>query len=154
MSRETTNRIVFILSLLGFGVSVYLTLAHLGIATIPCGREAPCEKVARDSFARGLGIPGLEAIPTAAFGAGMYVAMAALSMLRAAGLDSMRERRAIGAEWALAAMGVAISGFLSYREAFIIHAWCWLCVTSAVIVTMLCILTSYELLNKRTVQFP
>jgi uncharacterized membrane protein len=144
MSRDVSNRAIFILSLLGFGVSVYLTLAHMGLAYIPCGREKPCEVVSHDPFARGLGIPALQAIPTAVFGAVTYVILTVLSLFRATGPSPQKERAAMGIQWVLCIAGVATSGYLTYREAFVIHAWCWLCVTSAVIITILFSITTYE----------
>lgn len=148
MSRAVSNRIVFILSLLGLGVSVYLTLAHLGQVGMPCTKHGGCELVAEDDFAKGLGIPALKAIPTAAFGALTYLVMAGLSVMRLAGA-CQTERRAAAAQWLFALLGLAMSGYLTYREAFVIHAWCWMCVTSAIIVTLLAIVTTWERFSDR-----
>lgn len=147
MSREVSNRIVFIISLLGFGVSVYLTLAHLGQVGLPCGRDGGCHQVAEDDFAKGLGIPALKAVPTAAFGAMMYLGLAGLSMFRAAG--SKGPQKLMTLQWLVALLGVAMSGYLTYREAFVIHAWCWMCVTSAIIVTFIAIVTTWERFSDR-----
>jgi uncharacterized membrane protein len=35
----------------------------------------------------------------------------------------------------LAAIGVLFAGYLTYLEAAVIHAWCWWCVVSAVLIT-------------------
>ena len=42
-------------------------------------------------------------------------------------------------------IGVLYSGYLTYREAFVIRAWCYWCVTSAVIIAALWILTLIDL---------
>jgi hypothetical protein len=73
------NRILLILALAGIGVSGYLTMAHLRAVELGCGRLGGCHEVDQHWSASGLGIPGLESIPTAAFGLAMYLAMLVLS---------------------------------------------------------------------------
>jgi uncharacterized membrane protein len=165
MNLTISNRIIFMLSLAGAGVSTYLTLAHLNFVDIGCSAVHGCEEVARHFTARGFGIPGLQWIPTAAFGAIMYLALAALSMARASspqiaagplipeeagsgygarsqlhhvagyhGRDLASIQRAGRWQFALSSAGVLVTLFLTYLEAFVIHAWCQWCLGSAFII--------------------
>ena len=136
-----SNRVLFILALAGFGVSIYLTLAHLGAAGLVCGRTGGCHAVAEDAAAKGLGIPLLRGIPTAAFGAAMYMALAALSMVRA---SSGGRGIPLAAQWLISGVGVVVSGWLTYREAFVINEWCRWCVISAVLITLFFVTASVE----------
>src|SRR5437773_1076716 len=103
MNPVASNRIVFILSLAGAGLGVYLTLAHLHAVGLPCTITHGCEEVMNDKFAKGFGIPFLQAIPTATFGAAMYFVIAMLSMVRAASPDNWERPAAI--QWILSGAG-------------------------------------------------
>ena len=41
----------------------------------------------------------------------------------------------------VSAVGVAFSAYLTYLEAFVIHAWCQWCVISAILVTLIFLLS-------------
>ena len=132
MNPVTSNRIVFVLSLAGFGLGVYLTLAHFNVVGLPCTITHGCEEVNNDPFAKGLGIPFLKAIPTASFGGAMYLVIAMLSMMRA--VNPVVYGRGIGAiQLALSGLGLLVFAYLTYREAFVIQAWCQWCIATAVI---------------------
>jgi len=149
MNPVLANRILFVLSLAGAGVALYLTLAHLQVADLGCGRSGGCEKVASHWSAKGFGIPFLKAIPTAAFGLGMYVVLAGLSFGRVAIADAAVQARLGRLQWALAALGVAVTAWLTYMEAFVIHAWCRWCLASAAIITLMLLVSTAERLTPR-----
>ena len=109
-----------------------MTLAHLRAVGLPCTITHGCEEVMNDEFAKGLGIPLLRAIPTAALGGGMYFALAVLSLVRA-GADEVADRKLAAIQLALCGMGLAVFLYLTYREAFVIRAWCQWCMASAFI---------------------
>jgi uncharacterized membrane protein len=44
-----------------------------------------------------------------------------------------------------ALIGVLYSAYLTYLEAYVIRAWCLWCVTSAIIITIIWLVTSFEL---------
>jgi uncharacterized membrane protein len=144
MSTLLSNRIIFILSLAGAFVAGHLTLAHLHFVDIGCGASGGCEEVARHWSARGFGIPGLSAIPTAAFGLAMYVSLMVLSFLRAASTSGALMRRAGIAIWWLAFAGVLVTAWLTYMEAFVINAWCRWCLVSAALVTLIFLASTAE----------
>ena len=149
MSHVTTNRIVFVLSLLGICVAGYLTLQHYRVMELPCGPLQGCDVVNAHPSADGFGIGFLSAIPTAAFGLAMYVAMAALSFVRAARPSAEAARRLGLLQWLMAAAGLAASAYLTYLEARVIGAWCTYCVTSAILVVLLFATLSCERLFGR-----
>jgi uncharacterized membrane protein len=137
MSRVLSNRVVFLLSLVGVGVAAYLTLAHLDYLSLQCGMLHGCEEVAMHPTAHGFGIAALSGIPTAAFGLLMFVAMAGLSFARVAAASPAVDRLCSALQWwmSLAALGVA--AWLTYTEAYVIHAWCQWCIATAVIIAFL-----------------
>lgn len=144
MNLVLTNRIIFLLAIAGAAVSSYLTLAHLNFVDLGCNKVAGCGEVAIHYTAKGFGIPGLQIIPTAAFGVMMYLALIALSMVRAGTTDVAEVRRISRSQWTIAAIGVAVSAWLTYLEAFVIHAWCQWCLASAFIIVLIFLTTSAE----------
>lgn len=152
MNHVTTNRFVFIVSLLGICVAGYLTLLHYRIMELPCGPLQGCDTVNSDPSASGFGIGFLSAIPTAAFGLAMYVAMCALAFLRAATPTCEVARRLGLVQWLMAAAGLAASAYLTYLEGAVIHAWCTYCVTSAILVVILFAILSYERLAQKAAE--
>ncbi len=144
MSYVTTNRITFVLSLLGMCVAGYLTLVHFRIMAMQCGPLHGCDEVNAHYTASGFGLPFLSSIPTAAFGLAMYVAMAGLAFVRAANPSEAAAQRLGLLQWLMAAGGIVASAYLTYLEAYVIHAWCSWCVTSALLVVALFITLSFE----------
>ncbi len=119
-----------LLSLIGFLVAVYLYLYKLGkISGLACGTGA-CETVQTSPWATFLGLP------VAAYGVAGYLGCLVLAMIA---LQQPADRR----HWsdtlllAGAATGVAFTAWLSYAEAFLIHAWCRWCLGSAAIISLL-----------------
>ena len=49
----------------------------------------------------------------------------------------------------LALVAVLFSAYLTYREAFVIHAWCRWCVASAIIITLIFLVSSAENVVRR-----
>jgi uncharacterized membrane protein len=145
MARSTANLAVFVLSLAGCFISLFLTVKYVQNADIPCtSGSSDCNVVANDAAAWGLGIPALKAIPTPALGLLMYVALAGLAMFRVVAADSPLARKAGVIQWGFALAGLAVSAYLTWREAAVIHHWCVWCLGSAAIVLLLFIITSAE----------
>lgn len=145
MSRTITNRLLFVLSLIGAGISGYLTLAHARYLTLGCFKGLPgCDAVAAHASSRGFGVPWLSSIPTAAFGLAMYVVLAGLSFARAArGEDSMV--RALSAwQWRILALALLVNIYLIYLEAYVIRAWCIWCLCSSATVAAMFVVSSME----------
>jgi uncharacterized membrane protein len=116
------------LSLIGLFVALYLWLWKVGVVgTLACGTGA-CESVQTSSYAEFLGLP------VALYGVAGYLVLLVVSLL---GLQPRwAEHR--GPTLALAgfsALGVAFTGYLTYLEAAVIHAWCRWCLVSEFLIT-------------------
>lgn len=125
---------VAVLSLLGVFIAGYLTLYKLGyLGVIQCG-SGGCETVQASKYAYFLGLP------VAVWGVGAYTALFAVALLGV-------QPRWANARWVstglfgMAAVGVVFSAYLTYIEAAVIHAWCRWCVASAVLITLIFLLT-------------
>jgi uncharacterized membrane protein len=129
-----TRMAIALLSLVGLMIAGYLTMYKLGyLGVIQC-TIGGCEKVQTSRFADFLGLP------VSLWGMGAYVTLLVLAML---GLQPrfMRERWVALGLFGVSAVGVAFSGYLTYLEAFVIHAWCQWCVISAILVTIIFLLS-------------
>jgi uncharacterized membrane protein len=145
MTRSIANLAIFVLSLVGCVISLFLTIKYIQSADIPCtGGSSDCNAVANDSAAWGLGIEALKRIPTPALGLLMYATLAALSMLRVVSENNAANIGAKRAQWAISFIGVGVSAYLTWREAAVIHHWCVWCVGSAIIVLILFLISSSE----------
>ena len=129
-----TRMAIAVLSLVGLMVSTYLSMYKLGyLGEIQC-TIGGCETVQTSVYADLLGLP------VSVWGMGAYITLLALAM---AGLQPRWQ----GARWValglfgVSAVGVAFSGYLTYLEAFVIHAWCQWCVVSAILVTLIFLLS-------------
>jgi uncharacterized membrane protein len=125
---------VALLSLVGVIISGYLALYKLGyLGVIQCGTGG-CETVQASEYAYFLGFP------VAVWGIGAYTALLALALV---GVQPRwaRERWVAVGLFAMAGVGVVFSAYLTYLEAAVIHAWCRWCVASAVVITLIFLLT-------------
>lgn len=129
---------VGMLALIGVFVSVYLTLYKLGyIGELQCA-VGSCETVNTSRWATFLGLP------VAAWGLGFYVSALALAFLGVQ--ERHADSRALSvALVALTGWGVLFSGWLTYLELFVIGAICIWCVTSAVIVAVMFVVSLADL---------
>jgi uncharacterized membrane protein len=122
-----------ILALVGLGVASYLTYIHYQGIDPACGLGANCIKVQTSEWSK------LAGVPVALLGLIGYVLI--LVSLFVPGETG----RMMGALIALTGFG--FSAYLTYRELFSIHAICEWCVTSAVLMTLLAIVTTVRLLR-------
>jgi uncharacterized membrane protein len=115
------------LALIGFFVSLYLSLWKLGLMGMMACGTGSCERVQLSPYAYLFGIP------VAFFGVVGYLAIFGVSIL---GLQPRfaNERWVVAALIAVTGAGVAFTGYLSYLEAFIIDAWCRWCLISAALI--------------------
>ena len=116
-----------ILSVIGLGVAAYLAYVETQAASAVCGPVGDCNAVQSSSYARVLGVPiGL-------IGVAGYVAILAVWAW------ARRSASALPAVLLvlMTGFGVAFSIYLTYLELFVIRAVCMWCVTSAVVMTLL-----------------
>lgn len=121
------------LAIAGIGIAGYLTYVHYADVQVLCVRGGGCETVQKSSYAM------LAGVPVALLGLIGYVAL--LGSLLVPG----EAGRAAGA--LVAVVGFGFSAYLTYRELFTIHAICQWCVGSAVILTILAVLTIVRFLR-------
>jgi len=121
-----TRQAIALLALVGFFVALYLWLHQIGVGgELKCGTGG-CDTVQASPWAQQLGIP------VAFYGVVGYAAILAVALV---GLQPawLERRGPILLIAALATGGVLFSAWLTYLELFVIHAICRWCVTSAVI---------------------
>jgi uncharacterized membrane protein len=119
---------ILVLSVIGIGVAGYLTYVHYAGLKVLCLSSGGCETVQASSFAK------LDGVPVAVLGLAGYIGI----------LGSLAIRTELGrvAGFAIALIGFGFSMYLTYRELFTIKAICQWCVSSAVLMTVLAILTA------------
>jgi uncharacterized membrane protein len=116
------------LALAGFFVALYLSLWKLGlVGSLACGTGG-CEYVQTSSYAVVLGVP------VAFYGVAGYLALLGVSL---AGLQPRwaGRRGPTLVVLALSGVGLLFTGYLTYLEAAVLHAWCQWCLVSAGTIT-------------------
>lgn len=132
---------IAVVALVGLFVSGYLSLYNYGLlGVIQCG-VGGCMVVQSSAYAwfppRTISDVG---IPVATMGIVAYATLLAIAILGV-------QPRFITARWVamalfgLSAVGVAFSAWLTYLEAAVINAWCQWCVVSAILVTIIFLLS-------------
>ena len=132
--------LVALLSLAGIGVAGYLTYVHWFHKPIVCAGLHSCAEVALSPYA------WIAGIPVAFLGLLGYVALLAIALFWLV----VRDRFDIWpllAIWGMSLGGVAYSAYLTYVELYVIHAVCIWCVSSAVIMVLVCIVATAGLLT-------
>lgn len=122
-----------LLALAGLGVAAYLAFVETAEVTAICGPVGDCNAVQQSEYARLFGIP---------IGVLGVVGYSAILVVWAVGL--LKSRFAAWAALALLAMtfgGTLFSIYLTFLEPFVIGAVCAWCLTSAVLITLLFVLS-------------
>ena len=128
----TKRMVIAVLALGGAFVSAYLTLYKLGyIGQLSCSIGS-CETVQMSKWAKFLGLP------VAAWGVAYYLAVLATAI--GGTLPRFTESRRLSIMLlAEAILGFVFTAYLTSLEAFVIHAYCIYCLSSAAIVTLILI---------------
>lgn len=122
------------LSLIGFFVALYLSLWKLGMMGPMVCATGGCETVQLSEYSIFLGVP------VAFYGLAGFTALFAVSL---ASLQSrwIERKEPSVLLLVLSGVGVAFASYLTYLEAAVIHAWCQWCVTCAVTITAIFIVS-------------
>jgi uncharacterized membrane protein len=138
----TKRMIVAALALAGIFISLYLTLYKLGvIGELSCSIGS-CETVNTSKYSRFLGLP------VAAWGLLFYIDVFAIALIGT--FAHFEDERAFSIILvAESVVGVLFSAWLTYLELGVIHAICIWCVTSAVIVTVILLVSIGDLRARR-----
>ena len=131
-----------LVALAGVFVALYLTLYKLGyIGTLACA-VGSCETVQTSKWATFLGFP------VGAWGVGYYIVVLALGLIgltpRYADTRRLSEILVL-----LTGFGLLFSLWLTFLELFVIHAICQWCVMSAIIVTLIFLVSILDLRAER-----
>ncbi|MCS7251329.1 MAG: vitamin K epoxide reductase family protein [Anaerolineae bacterium] len=118
------------LALAGAGVAGYLAWNKVSGDRLICVGFQGCDIVNNSPYAELLGVP------VAVWGLGAYLALAMLA-LPFWGSYPPLQAWAIAFSFAIALGGWIFSMYLTFIEAFILHAWCSWCVASAILITSL-----------------
>lgn len=124
ISSRLSNRIIFVLSLLGLLVASFLFYEYNIAGTIVCPTGEGCDIVRASPYSSFLGI----SIPF--LGIIFYLTMAILSVVHSHDLPKKLARKL---QLLVAVMGVGFGVYLTYLEAFVIGAYCFWCVLSFII---------------------
>ncbi|MGE0129415.1 MAG: vitamin K epoxide reductase family protein [Blastocatellales bacterium] len=108
-----------LVSLIGLGDSIYLTVQHLTGQSVRCTVTTGCSAVLSSPYAT------IAGIPTAAFGSLAYFAAFSLATLAAFGYERARTGLAM-----LVAPMLGATLWLLYLQAFVLHAYCEYCLLS------------------------
>ena len=125
---------IAVLALLGVLDAAYLSMYKLGmIGGITC-RVGSCEQVQNSPQS------ALFGIPVAVLGLGAYLALLALALV---GVQPrfVHDRRIALAIAAISGVGMLFSAYLTYVEARVIYMWCQYCVISAILITLIFLLS-------------
>ena len=138
----TKRMLVATLALAGIFLSVYLALYKLGYIGVLTCSVGSCEVVQTSRWATFLGLP------VAVWGVGFYVTAFAVAMAGVHGrlADSPAPSVALVA---LSGWGVLFSAWLTWLELFVIHAICQWCVVSAILVTVIFVVSLMDLRDWR-----
>lgn len=118
-----------LLSLAGLADAVYLTVEHLTGRSVRCTVISGCSEVLSSSYAT------IGGYPLALFGALAYFTAFSLATLAAFGSERAGKFLAL-----LVALMFAMSLWLLYVQAFVLHAFCQYCLLSAAITTLLVVI--------------
>jgi uncharacterized membrane protein len=127
-----------VLAVLGTAIAAYLTYVHYAGISPACEIAHGCEKVQTSDWSK------LAGVPVALLGLLTYVLILGALLVRG-------ERAALVAA-GLSLVGFGFSAYLTYREIFTIKAICIWCVGSAIVLTLLAIVSAARLLRDPAAQ--
>jgi uncharacterized membrane protein len=140
VTRDPLRLITFLLAVVGLAVAAYLTYVHYAGIKSVCAIAHGCEIVQTSKWSK------LAGVPVALLGLISYVAIVGALLIR----HELATMAATATAW----IGFAFSLYLTYREIWTIEAICIWCVTSAVILTILTVLTTALYLRGEPVRGP
>ena len=128
------------IAFLGLLVSGYLFIEYASPNPIPCVSGRGCEVARASIYSSFLGIP------TPAYGIIYYLALGFIGAL----WSDETKKKLTPFLIALVGSAVAVSAFLTYVEAYVIHAWCSWCVMSAILTLAAAIVTCMLVVPRNT----
>lgn len=129
---STARMAIAVLALVGLFDAAYLSMYKLGVIGGLTCTVGSCEQVQAAPQS------ALFGIPVSVLGFGAYLAILGLAL---AGLHRPGDRRIAQAITLVSGIGVLFSAYLTYVEAFVIYMWCQYCVVSAIVITLIFLLS-------------
>lgn len=129
------NVLMPLLALAGLAVAGYLSYVETQLVQAVCGPVGDCNAVQSSPYARLFGV-----LPVGVLGAVGYLCILAAWLLNRLGRGRLAELAPL-AVLVMALFGTLFSLYLTYLEPFVIRAVCIWCLTSAVIITLLMLLS-------------
>lgn len=140
VSASTGNfTLAALVSLVGLGDAIYLTVEHLTGNSVRCTVTAGCSEVLGSAYS------SIGAIPLAGLGALAYFTVFSLATLAAFGHQWTRSLLA-----AIVAMMLAATLWLLFVQAFILRAFCQYCLLSAAATLALSLIVAIEWYTHRS----
>ena len=130
-----TMILIPILSLIGLGVAIYLTFIETTNTKAVCGPVGDCNAVQASPYAKLFGV-----VPVGLLGAVGYIGILIAWFLGRTGRGRLARLVPV-AIFGMALFGVLFSIYLTYIELYVIHAVCIWCLSSAVIMALVLILS-------------
>jgi len=124
-----------ILCAIGFGVAGYLAYVETAQVAAVCGPVGDCNTVQQSEYARLFGI-----LPIGMMGLAGYVAIMIAWLTARYTKDKIMDLANLSM-FGMAAFGVFFSIYLTFLEPFVIGATCAWCLTSAILITILMLLS-------------
>ena len=139
MKQEIHREFLFAFSFLGLLVAGYLLSTRIRTVPLVCGVSNWCEVVTTSRYAYIFGIP------VATYGVGYYLTMLILSLVLG------RDTRVMPYMFGLSTAGFLFTGYLFYLQQYVIRAFCLWCISSAIIATLLFVISllAYRAMVKR-----
>ena len=134
-ARAHTSRKIALLALAGLGVAAYLSWIEINSATAVCGPVGDCNAVQQSDYA------SIAGVPIGVLGLGGYLALLAMWVMTVTGVEIWVDRSRV-LLFGIATIGVVFSIYLTFLEPFVIGATCIWCLASAVIITLIMLLSA------------
>ena len=130
--------IAALVSLIGLGDAIYLTVEHITGASLRCTIISGCSEVLSSPYAQ------VGPVPLAAVGAAAYFVVFSLAILAAFGYPLVKLLLKI-----LVALMFLMTLWLLYLQAFVIRHFCQYCLLSAAVTTALTLIVFLSTLRKK-----
>ena len=139
LKKDYPSWLIPVLSLVGIGVAGYLTYVEFNQMEAFCGPVGNCNAVQQSSYATLFGI-----LPVGVLGLLGYLVIILLWLLGQLNLEGAG--RSIDLMlWGVILMGLLYSIYLTFLEPFVIGATCLWCLSSAIIMSVLFLITSRKI---------
>jgi len=133
---------ISILSLIGIGISGYLTYVHYYNIGSTCLFGTDCNVVLSSYYAT------MWDVPLALLGLLMYIVLAVLGLWSLLAKEGQRNMLDMGI-YGMALSGTLFTIYLYYLEIFKIHAFCTWCIGSSIVIFIMLILSLINLFSGR-----